>query len=635
MPHKLFDGALSWLPAEDIETKALQQIKNLSELPIIYKHVGIMPDAHYGMGAVVGSVIPTTGAIIPAAVGVDIGCFVGDTRVPLLDGTEQTLKALAERGGSFWIYSVDRNTMHVVPGNAKSIKTRVDAPLVKITVSDGQKQHEVTCTPDHEFMLRDGSYRQACDLDQGTSLIPLNRSWQAKNHHEIHSNGQGRAWLTNRMVYERVYGSIPDDHVVDHDNSPLDNRPENLVLKRSSDSSVLHGRRTRATHDYHRYNRTVVTVEHLSRREDVYCLQVEDHNNFALSAGVFVHNCGMIAKRTSLTRSTFPKDLTDLRESIERRVPLEAGARNRLLQPSVEQRWAGLQAGIQTPSMYAMPPRMMMEDESLYITARQQLGSLGSGNHFIELVTDSDDWVWAFLHSGSRGIGNKIAQHHIKIAKQQAKESGIDMTLPDPDLSWLTEGTDEFNTYWNDMQWCQQYALENRREMMDRVLAAVAESVYGDHERELDIDMTIECHHNFSEKENHFDKDIYVSRKGAIQADTGRYGLIPGSMGTASYVVVGKGNPDSFNTAPHGAGRRFSRTKARKTFTMEDFDESMKGIEVRRTKEFLDEIPAAYKDIDMVMEAAEDLVTPLTVFSQFINVKGASGLRRRKGRRGR
>ena len=252
---------------------------------------------------------------------------------------------------------------------------------------------------------------------------------------------------------------------------------------------------------------------------------------------------------------------------------------------------------------------------------RLQLGSLGSGNHFIEITVDESGRVWAFLHSGSRGIGNKIAMQHIRTAQRLMKRDSI--RLPDRDLAYLSEGTEEFDEYTRDLHWAQDFALLNREEMMDRVMTELSYTVYreGGHEGELELER-IQCHHNFTQKERHYGKDVWVSRKGAIQARAGQMGLIPGSMGTASYVVRGLGRVDAFETAPHGAGRRFSRTQARKRFSMEDFDRDMQGIEVRRSKEFIDELPGAYKDIDTVMEQSKDLVEIVHTFRQIVNVKG-------------
>lgn len=390
-PYKINDRALSWVPPEQIEEQALDQIRNISGMPFVFRHVAVMPDCHFGMGATVGSCIPTKDAIIPAAVGVDIGC-------------------------------------------------------------------------------------------------------------------------------------------------------------------------------------------------------------------------GMIAVKTSLKRADMPEDLSDLRVAIESRIPLSAGRYNGRVRKTARPRVEILEekAG----------DRLAFYDK-LAKTWRRQLGSLGSGNHFIEIVVDENDGIWAFLHSGSRGIGNRIATHHIRKAKALMDEAGVE--LPDKDLAYLTGGTEEFDAYIRDLDWAQFFALLNREEMMERVLGALRYRTNDFEELE-----NIQCHHNFTQKESHFGKnDIWVTRKGAIQALEGQMGLIPGSMGTRSYVVRGRGDIESFQTAPHGAGRRFSRRRARENFDMEDFDRWMEGIEVRRSEAFLDELPGAYKDIDLVMEQSKELVDVVHTFRQIVNVKGA------------
>ncbi len=391
-PRNIGPNVLSWLPAEQIEESAMRQIENLSQLPFIFKHVAVMPDCHFGLGATVGSVIPTMRAIIPAAVGVDIGC-------------------------------------------------------------------------------------------------------------------------------------------------------------------------------------------------------------------------GMIAAKTPLKRGDLPDDLLDVRRAIESQIPLSAGHYNRSVKKTARPRIEQLEARA------AELDRLDFYD-NLSKNWRNQLGSLGSGNHFIEIVLDEADYAWAFLHSGSRGVGNRIATHHIAIAKQLMEKWYIN--LPDADLSYLVEDTPEFNDYLADLDWAQEFALLNREEMMERIIK-ILQHRCGDFE-EVE---RIQCHHNFTKREHHFGKNIFVSRKGAIEAREGQLGLIPGSMGTRSYVVRGKGHPASFNTAPHGAGRRLSRNRARKSFTMDDFDRDMAGIEVNRSEAFLDELPGAYKDIDLVMEQSADLVEILHIFRQIVNVKGA------------
>ena len=392
MPVQIGKNALSWVPEDQIEPQALAQIRNIASMPFIFRHVAVMPDCHFGLGATVGSCIPTKRAIIPAAVGVDIGC-------------------------------------------------------------------------------------------------------------------------------------------------------------------------------------------------------------------------GMIAVKTDFKRCDLPRDLSEIRRGVEAAIPLSAGKYNEAMTARV---WKHIFQLEQAAEKSGRLEFYNQRDRNW----RKQLGSLGSGNHFIEITLDEDENVWGFLHSGSRGIGNKIAEHHIKTAQKLMERWFI--KLPDKDLAYLPLGTQEFKDYLIDLAWAQEFALLNRAEMMDRVLSVLRNQVGNCEELER-----IECHHNFTQWENHFGENILVSRKGAIQAVEGQMGLIPGSMGTRSYVVRGLGNQASFNTAPHGAGRRMSRSQARRTFTMEDFDREMAGVEVRRSDAFLDEMPGAYKDVDLVMEQSADLVETVHTFRQIVNVKGA------------
>jgi tRNA-splicing ligase RtcB (3'-phosphate/5'-hydroxy nucleic acid ligase) len=322
--------------------------------------------------------------------------------------------------------------------------------------------------------------------------------------------------------------------------------------------------------------------------------------------------CGMIAVRTPWTieevRGRGP--LAPLRGDIERAVPLSAGKYNKKLTDSAERRVADLEA-------YAEELGVLGAVRATAPNWPMQLGSLGSGNHFIEVTADEQDRVWLFLHSGSRGVGNKIASKHIAIAQERARREHLD--LPDRDLAWLDEGTPEFDRYIAELRWAQHFALLNREEMMDRVADCLAWHMRADETPRLE---SVNCHHNFTQHETHDGVDLWVSRKGAIEAREGQAGLIPGSMGTASYVVVGKGDPQSLNSSPHGAGRAYSRTKARKTFTRAQLDEAMRGIEWRHSDVFLDEIPAAYKDVDVVMADAADLVEVRHTLRQLVNVKG-------------
>jgi tRNA-splicing ligase RtcB len=319
--------------------------------------------------------------------------------------------------------------------------------------------------------------------------------------------------------------------------------------------------------------------------------------------------CGMIAHRTNLTKADIADyDLSFLRKDIEGRIPLSAGNYNKSYYD--DRTWNSV------AQLEDLAHAANFDPKTYSPNWFNQLGTLGSGNHFVEVSLDEEDRVWLFLHSGSRGVGNKIAVHHIKVAQEQMKRWYI--SLPDPDLSYLVEGTPEFDRYIAELRWAQSFALMNREEMMRRVEDAVEEWLKGD----FDIDETVNCHHNYTVKENHFGREVWLSRKGAIDAHSGVAGLIPGSMGTRSYVVEGLGNPLALNSAPHGAGREYSRSAARKVFTSIQLEAAMEGIEYRKTDAFLDEIPQAYKDIDVIMRDAQDLVKVKHTLRQIVNVKG-------------
>lgn len=320
--------------------------------------------------------------------------------------------------------------------------------------------------------------------------------------------------------------------------------------------------------------------------------------------------CGMVAVRTQLHAADLPEDRATIREQIARSVPLSAGAQNRKIsREHTQRRLADLEERAGQIDL----------DPAAYSKAwRHQLGTLGSGNHFLEVTLDEEQRVWLFLHSGSRGVGNRIATVHTKVAQERCREQGVELPDGDRDLAYLEEGTEAFDHYVREMQWAQQYALLNREEMMDRMVDQLARWVGVDVERVEEIN----CHHNYTEPEEHHGRRVWLSRKGAISAREGEPGLIPGSMGTASYVVEGLGNPLALHSAPHGAGRVYSRTRARKTFTLEDLAAAMVGVEYEHSAAFLDEIPAAYKDIDQVMADAADLVRVRHTLRQIVNVKG-------------
>lgn len=323
--------------------------------------------------------------------------------------------------------------------------------------------------------------------------------------------------------------------------------------------------------------------------------------------------CGMIAVKTTLKREHLG-DLSSIRHSIERSIPMSAGKFNNKITASAQGRIEELQhmsiGHCGSDTFY----------DKFSNNWRESLGTLGGGNHFIEVCLDETDTVWVTLHSGSRGVGNQIGNHYIKEAQKLMKEMFIE--LKDPDLAYIPESNPLFNDYIRDLRWAQHFALLNREEMMDRVLKDISFAVFKEdgHQKNFEIER-INCHNNFTQIEQHMGANVWVTRKGAIQAKKGMKGMIPGSMGSRSYIVSGLECVPAFHSAPHGAGRRFSRTKARQQFTMADFDKAMEGIEHRRTDILLDEIPGAYKDIDEVMENAKELVKIEHTIKQIINVK--------------
>jgi tRNA-splicing ligase RtcB (3'-phosphate/5'-hydroxy nucleic acid ligase) len=325
--------------------------------------------------------------------------------------------------------------------------------------------------------------------------------------------------------------------------------------------------------------------------------------------------CGMMAMRTSLTADDLPDSLADLRTRIERAVPhgghgANAGWGNKAggVPASIATRWRSLEERFAV----ICARRLGFEKENSLV----HLGSLGSGNHFIEICLDETDRVWVMLHSGSRGIGNAIGRFFIETAREMLVKRGVH--VPDRDLAWLEEGETAFDDYVEAVGWAQDFARENREAMMERVLGVLRAAL-----RTFATDKSaVNCHHNYVTKEHHFGADVWLTRKGAVRAREGDLGIIPGSMGARSFIVRGKGNPDSFHTCSHGAGRAMSRTEAKRRFTVEDHEKATAGIECRKDKDVIDETPMAYKDIDAVMAAQSDLVEIVHTLRQVVCVKG-------------
>jgi tRNA-splicing ligase RtcB (3'-phosphate/5'-hydroxy nucleic acid ligase) len=326
--------------------------------------------------------------------------------------------------------------------------------------------------------------------------------------------------------------------------------------------------------------------------------------------------CGMMAVQTTLRAEDLPDSLAPLRTQIERAVPHGlVTVPGRALKgswavtpDSVVTRWRPLATRLD--ALVARYPKLEEKQP------QSQLGTLGGGNHFVEVCLDETQTVWAMLHSGSRGIGNRIGQLFIALAREEMLR--LDRQLPDRDLAYLTEGTAHYDDYVEAMSWAQDYAAENRRAMMDSVLR-VLRDVVRPFQRGA---VAVNCHHNYCTRERHFGEDVLVTRKGAVRAGRGELGIIPGSMGARSYIVRGLGSEHSFESCSHGAGRTMSRTQARKRFTLDDHELATRGVECRKDEGVIDETPAAYKDIDAVMAAQRDLVETVHTLKQVLCVKG-------------
>lgn len=319
--------------------------------------------------------------------------------------------------------------------------------------------------------------------------------------------------------------------------------------------------------------------------------------------------CGMLAQRLSLRASDLPDNLRSIRNAIERTIPV--GFKDHARVPaSVESMWAELKPGLDV--ILAKHPGIDNRK------AIKQLGTMGGGNHFFEMTIDLEDHVWLVLHSGSRGIGNKIGTFFIAKAKDEMQKAGI--KLADNDLAYLTENTESFDDYVQAVEWAQRYARTNREVMMAEALDALkATEILPLFTLE---EKAVNCHHNYISREHHFGRDVYVTRKGAVSAREGELGIIPGSMGARSFIVRGKGNPDSFHSCSHGAGRRMSRGEAHRSLTVADLVRQTEGVECRKDRGVLDEAPGAYKSISAVMRAQRDLVDIVHEFRQVLCVKG-------------
>lgn len=329
--------------------------------------------------------------------------------------------------------------------------------------------------------------------------------------------------------------------------------------------------------------------------------------NAVIPAAVGVDiGCGMMAAKLPIQADQLPDSLKELRVNIERWIPVGPSQHDHPRKASIE--WEG---------WHEWPHVIPKELLDLSSKAHRQLGTLGGGNHFIEVCLDEEQGVWLMLHSGSRNIGKMIADVFIDKAKGLMKQYMIG--LPDPNLAYLVEGSTEFDQYWKALQWAQQYAMRNREIMMNTVLKSVNLVL---RTNAVTPTLMVNCHHNYAEREHHYGQNVIVTRKGAVRARTGDLGIIPGSMGTRSFIVEGLGSADSFHSCSHGAGRRMSRGKAKERFTLEDVEAQTAGVECKKDATILDELPGAYKDIDQVIDRQKDLVKVKAILKQVLCVKG-------------
>ena len=321
--------------------------------------------------------------------------------------------------------------------------------------------------------------------------------------------------------------------------------------------------------------------------------------------------CGMIAARLSIDANALPDSLGAVRSEIEARVPVGFG-----MHDECNVRMSGvarLKSGYDALTGRVPALATMMKHRDGW---QRQIGTLGGGNHFIEVCLDESDRVWVMLHSGSRGIGNGIGRYFIALAREEML--ALDAKLPDRNIAWLREGTESFDLYVEALGWAQDYASENRARMLALVLEALRATLPSFEVTEH----AVNCHHNYVARERHFGAEVYVTRKGAIRAGAGELGIIPGSMGARSYIVRGKGSAESFHSCAHGAGRRMSRSQAKKMFSADDLARQTVGVECRKDMGVVDEIPGAYKDIDAVMANQADLVDVVHTLKQVVCVKG-------------
>ncbi|MDT7605091.1 MAG: hypothetical protein QOF61_3088 [Acidobacteriota bacterium] len=735
VPVRLFFTKRLLDAAEDI---LYRQIVNATRFPGV-RLVVITPDAHYGYGVPVGCVLITdaeSGAVAMGPVGYDIGCFAADTLVPTADGQSHSIGELAARGEEIFIYSISAE-QRIVVAKATARKTRTDAPLVKVTLDNGR---EILCTPDHEFMLRDGTYRQSQDLAPKTSLMPFYSRRDKDGYTTIRHPATGREqrvhWV---MARGGLLGKIPafagQRTIIHHKNfDPSDNRPANLIFMGDRDhmsyhrsivernthfhsdefeqrrkqaiaekantaeghayfaargtknilaymannsehfrqsiagngergkkylqsynmsergrlksSEVAHLQHTCETcgeivvggfgiHNHrrwrHGYNHKVVSVEFIERREDVYCLTVPEYGNFALDAGVFVHNCGMMSAQSNVeAEAATPELRLQFNRAVMGRVDMGAGGKSKRLGGLTESEFQNLvrggaeyyveRYGAKFDRSRAERHRIPVDDDwqipyggkGRPERGREQLGSLGGGNHFIELQrSEQSGTLFVQVHTGSRGFGHGLATNYFELARAERPEE-----ITDLDLGYFTPDSKHYRDYLNAVAAGGNYAILNRLVIFEQVAEAFRET-FG-----AELELVYEISHNLVQREHHPDYgDVWVHRKGATRAfpaghpalqgtvweATGHPVLIPGSNKDWSYILRPlAGAVNSGYSVNHGAGRRLSRGAANRELSQRAIDDEYReaGIIVNTDGRVpLDEAAPAYKSSAEVIEA--------------------------------
>lgn len=701
--------------AIDIEEQALQQAKNLARLPFIASQgVALMADAHSGKGSTVGSVIATDKAIIPATVGVDLGCVDSTTEYLSPTGwkliSEYTEGKIAQYDKDtgvmsfvtptqfickpadyFWKLKTKYGVDQMLSGDHRVLYRKTSRPGIKgqlsiISADELSARHLntvlgfrgrflTTFTVQHSSSLNlsddelrvavmvaaDGAFRanslsKYCVL-QFVKERKVRRAEYLLNkagiEYKIKEVYDYRGHVYNLSFYAPIrekslnafWGadanqlSVISDEVLKWDGNESD-RVYYTRDKLSADfvqyafcASGFRGvmrsdERENGGIDYRVFANINTEIgisgtpkspiEKINAKgSNQYCFVVPSSFWVMRRGGnvAITGNCGMNAARLSLKASDLPDSLTNIRHQIERDVPLGAGGAHVEEQKILDNM---KRLPLSENNAHDIISKVVGGWNKVLEKSSKQLGTLGSGNHFIELCIDENQDVWIMLHSGSRGIGNMIGTHFIERAKRRMEQFFIQ--LPDGDLAYFPEDTDDFREYMAAVEWAQEYALENRKVMMEVVIAALRCHI------KKDFTITSEavnCHHNYVARENHFGRNLWITRKGAIRAREGDLGVIPGSMGQKSYIVRGKGNLDSFCSCSHGSGRKMSRAAARRAFSVNDLVEQTTGVDCRKDESVLDEIPGAYKDIDQVMAAQSDLVEVVHILKQVMCVKGS------------